>query len=101
MFTAFLLLHRNLAASATSEVGQIRSPQAYPEGLLETSVDPQIPDAISAVAIYGRSVPLAAVSRCSKLRILKPDLFEHLVGERNQVTRDYQPKRFGSLEIDE
>ena len=30
---------------------------------------------------------LAAVSRCSELRILKTDLFEYLVGERDQVDR--------------
>jgi len=36
---------------------QIRPPQSYPEGLLGTSVDPQIPDAIAAAARYGRSVP--------------------------------------------
>src|SRR5215831_869377 len=41
--------------------GSIRSPQAYPEALVGTSGDPQIPDPIAAAATYGRSVPSAVI----------------------------------------
>jgi hypothetical protein len=43
-----------------------------------------------------RKVPKAAVSNCSKTAAL----FDHLVGEREQLVRDADAKRLGGLHID-
>src|SRR3984893_5062920 len=48
------------------------------------------------VAAKRRYVPLADVSNRSK-----EPLFDHLVGEREQLVRNLEPERLGGLEIDD
>jgi hypothetical protein len=47
-----------------------------------------------------RSVPEAAVSRCSNVCVQKPELLDHLVGTDLQHLRHGQTKRLGGLEVD-
>jgi len=46
-------------------------------------------------------VPQADVSRCSNIRLQKPDLFDHLVGATEQREREGDAKRPGGLEIND
>src|SRR5262245_40760485 len=45
-------------------------------------------------------VPLAAVSRCSKIR-MQDDLFDHLVGAGEKRDWHGDPKRLGSFDVDD
>src|SRR5262245_55538266 len=47
-----------------------------------------------------REVPLAAVSRCSKIR-MQDDLFDHLVGAGEKRDWHGDPKRLGSFDVDD
>src|SRR6516164_1252622 len=46
-------------------------------------------------------VPIAAVSKCSKLACKQARLLDHLIGEREQFIRHGQPERLGGLESDD
>jgi hypothetical protein len=51
----------------------------------------------TAANAYGRFVPTAGVSRCSK----PSSLFDNLVGARKQRHGQVEAQRLGSLEIDD
>src|SRR5262249_54738368 len=48
-----------------------------------------------------RFVPQAAVSRCSKRRAQIDDLFNHFIGDGEQLIRQGEAERLGGLEVDD
>jgi len=48
-----------------------------------------------------RCVPEAAVSRCSDMRVQKPGLLDHLVGEREKLIRNGHTKLLRGLDVDD
>jgi hypothetical protein len=71
------------------------APDRHDRGARPMSAPPPI-----AVKHWQRSatplLPKAAVSRCSKMTFL----FDHLVGEREEIVGDFDAKRLGGFEVD-
>jgi hypothetical protein len=74
-----------------SASGQIRSPQVYPEVLLGTSGDPQIPDAITAAATHASSVPISPPEHLQQRMWTEYQLLDQLIGAGEQQGRHREP----------
>ena len=53
-----------------------------------------------AKRLLQHNLPQAAVSRCSDMRVQKPELLDHLVGKREQLVGDFEAERLRDLEVD-
>jgi hypothetical protein len=50
---------------------------------------------------YGANVPLAAVSRCSNMRVQKPNLLNRLIGAQQKRFRNCQAESLSGSQIDD
>ena len=53
-----------------------------------------------AKRLLQHNLPQAAASRCSDMRVQKPELLDHLVGKREQLVGDFEAERLSGLEVD-
>jgi hypothetical protein len=90
------LLHRNGPTWVKAVVGQ--NPEWLEcAGSVGSTPRTRLHFGIAANSPY---VPGADLSRCSKLRVQNLNLFDHLVGAREQRGRNREAERFGGLEVD-